>query len=310
MNFDDALLLRRIANTVIANITTHNRSKLTISLFLYRLSEYLHMSPYKNVANSLIKESFADIEKSVSSKYSFTLAEIGIGLIRLINNNFLEDSLNSEILYEIDKAVFSDKTDILAPNIYSPTLYLLYRLKYYPRNFNKEYGDFFISRVLSYKDEKFLLFSKDPITLCGLLYLCMELKYGLNDKCIEIELLIKKFMILLNHYEKDSIAYNRIAYYYLIKTIDLIPSQDKLRLTLNTFMQNLWALTDDEHYYFDSWIIDLLNIRPLPLSNTQKVDLEKKIRDSYYDLTHSSERLTGVGMNILTNINIQNERNN
>lgn len=136
MNMD--VLIERMANLSIANL--HNTSalglfngKMGIALFLYRYAKFSGKELYEKFADDLIDEIYDEINKSMSPELSGGLSGIGVGLMYLLQEKYLEGDVD-EILAEIDELLLEEplntlKQDILLPYpVYSAGIYLLSRI--------------------------------------------------------------------------------------------------------------------------------------------------------------------------------------
>lgn len=303
MGKQEEIILRRIANTIIANLSTQCPGKLAISLFLYKYSEYVEESSYEDTATILIKEVLSNIKKDARPHPIYSLSEIGVGLIRLIINDYLEDSVNSHILCKIDEVVSSDNNNITTTEVYSPTLYLIYRLKYYPKNFDIRHLQVFLSHVYSYKDEELLVFTKDPTPLCMILYLCMIVKNEYRNELKGLNVIIDKIIISLDCYEKGLFYENRLAYYSLTMASEIKPKFNRIYSTIFSFIGSIKYDKEPKLFYTDSWLLTLFDFKSIELADNLLVYIEEQLRDSYYDPYLSPLRLAGVGQILLNNKN-------
>ncbi len=308
MGKQEKIILRRIANTIIANLSTQCSGKLAISLFLYKYSEYVEEPSYEDTATILIKEVLSNIKKDARPHPIYSLVEIGVGLIRLIINDYLEDSDNSHILCKIDEVVFSDNNSITTTEIYSPTLYLIYRLKYYPKNFDIRYLHVFISHVYSYEDEDLLVFTKDPTPLCLILCLCMIVKNKYRNEIKGLTVIIDKIILSLDCYEKDLFYESRLAYYSLTMASGMTPKYDHIYSNICSFIDTIKYEKEPQLYYTDSWLLMLFNFKSISLADDLLVYIDEQLRDSFYDPYLSPLRLAGIGLLLLTNKNHKNEK--
>lgn len=301
-------LLRQIANTIVANASVSYPGKFDVCLFLYKYAELYNAPVYEILPNKLIKETFIDFDKKVDTYGAYPLAEIGIGLIRLIDAGFVEDTENSDILKKIDKIIFENELQacyhhrLKTDNPYITFLYIYYRLKLYSRNLNKTYYNMFIRDTLSYvKDKGTAMLDKKYNYVC-ILYLCLLLKHELKYKDVQLSIIISRIVSELCVEDiKALIKYKPIKYCF-IRITQVYPKEDKNYPFILECFSVIENLHDESSWYSDSWISILYGID----SNLSGLAIRKKeigvyMRDSYYDSVLVSQRLSGVGLSLLFN---------
>lgn len=289
-------LLRKIANAIVANASSICQGKLTLSMYLFRYSEFLNSPTYECIASKYLKDSFMDMEKAINGRSYNSLAEMGIGLIRLIKAGYVEDSNHSEILCRIDNLVFENQINILKDDITWRLLYLLYRLKYYPNNFEMKYYEHFMSMCVVDENHALLLLSKEPTGHCVLLYLYIILQY--QKHLGDFSGIIEELINAINYYRG---YFQPMAKYCLIKSCEIIPSKEKAYNEINDLIKNIKTVSSEAGYYNDAYIMDILDCTSSFLISKGTADLVEKIRDLYYDMQLGPQRLASIGIMMLSN---------
>jgi hypothetical protein len=133
---NEEILLRRIANTILLNISEVSNiglfnGKMGIALFLYHYSRIDKNQIYDKFAEELLDNVFLSLDRTLSADISNDLAEIGWGINYLIKNKFVDADAN--VLDEVDTFLYELKhKDILVKTsnncpFFSKEMYLVER---------------------------------------------------------------------------------------------------------------------------------------------------------------------------------------
>lgn len=296
------LLLRRIANTIIANASTSNPGKLEVCLFLYKYAEYSNNPIYEQLPRTLLKEIFKDLEERINMVGHCNFAEIGIGLIRLIDSGFVLDSDDSAILMQLDKLLLEQELNKTfacnkeADNTYSVMLYIYYRFVVYPRGLRPEHYELVINQVMRYvQDRDHIMLNKKQIFI-EILYVCVLLENRNEYKDPRISEIITKIMAGICKEDLRVLLKYPVIKHCCLRVYQISPK------VLSEFETLLNESCRKDLWYQEAWISDLYgsNIYSSILPHYIE-ELETYIYDSYYDSVLVGLKLSGIGLNILFN---------
>ena len=183
------IILRKIANTIIANLENTTgiglfEGKMGICIFLYEYSRLSGHSTYEKIASDLLDDVFRNLNPTMSTNITNGLAGIGCGLIRLVHKGFVECD-SSDLLDDVDAALFTNirkslmREKMMPKGIFPSGVYLIHRLRYFPNAKNGEWADRTIAEIEKYVGEC-LKFGAIPtvsslnsiIFVCNNLYSC------------------------------------------------------------------------------------------------------------------------------------------
>ena len=131
-------LLRKIANTVIANLDNTTeiglfKGRMGLTIFLYEYARYSGNSVYEKMADTLIDRIYTQFKPGISFSMIDGSASIGIGLSYLLRNHFIEGNIDN-ILQDLDRKLLDSSEDVLFKEttstipVFSSGAYLLSRL--------------------------------------------------------------------------------------------------------------------------------------------------------------------------------------
>lgn len=153
--------LQKIANTLVLYSYHISRNglldgKMGIILFLYRYSQYVNCKYYSEFADDLLDKVLASVTH-ISPDFENGLTGIGWTVNYLIKNGYIDGDPN-DVLFDVDKRVFSSLRCTPDTSIFGQGLYLLERLKDKQSNtkFEKHVTnclDFCISGIKGYKGQ-------------------------------------------------------------------------------------------------------------------------------------------------------------
>lgn len=131
-------LIRKIANTIVANLQNTStlglfNGEVGIALFLYQYARFSKQNLYEEVADELVEDVYAKINKGMGSDLKNGFSGIGLGIKYLIDEKLLEGEID-EILSEIDETLLENaakvfRNELAMPNpVFSTGIYLHARL--------------------------------------------------------------------------------------------------------------------------------------------------------------------------------------
>lgn len=137
--------LQIIANTIVCNLGMTQeigltKGKMGISLFLYKYAKKSGIKEYESTANLLLDEIINNLYKSMDKSVTDGLAGIGIGLITLLSEGYVEDTDENDSLDEVDNLLFQEivKKDITVSDFFSSAIYFIHRCTRYRAGLNVE----------------------------------------------------------------------------------------------------------------------------------------------------------------------------
>lgn len=315
MKIEDKIILQKIANTIIVYMSDAQTpclisGKMGICVFLYYYSSFFDNSVYEDIASDLLKEIFDEMEDSVAHQKNICFSEIGIGIIKLLSLNYIDDSEHSEILKNIDNIVLLQSIESFylsnqyPHNLYFPGIYLLYRLKFYRKNFDMNLFDHFIDKVNSFltSREKNDLFYKNKSLYCSFLCICLLLKYDLKEKDKRIDNIIRTIIKVLNEVDFDMYSNNKYIYFKLSESLNCIPKNIRLYETINNYISHLNYKNNFNTWCNDAWYEILYGINNCDILNKQYGKLiDSMITNFSFDLKTICQTLSGVGISLIFN---------
>ena len=133
-------LLRKIANTVIANLDNTTeiglfKGRMGLTIFLYEYARYSGNSVYEKMADTLIDRIYTQFKPGISFSMIDGSASIGIGLSYLLRNHFIEGNIDKENVLQLQKDLLRLSVNALEKRYYqfSDILLLKYILPLVPK---------------------------------------------------------------------------------------------------------------------------------------------------------------------------------
>ncbi|GCB35776.1 hypothetical protein [Bacteroides faecalis] len=306
-------ILLQTANAIVANLANTEQvglfdGKIGVCLFLYRYAQYSGNGIYENIASNLLDGIFGQLKPDLSPSAIDGGFGIGLGLTNLIKDGFLEVDPRESVFHYVDEALFRDVRSPLMKEInfpiplFSSGMYLLSRMSWRMDDIDNVWiagmiensRSIIASGINNKRKLKLSLLNSMLYVLCGFYERLEVNKIGirklLNDilnLCIQsidegeyqdIDIILLKQLV-----EKNQVNLKVISVSVLekIDCLDCFVDMD----TLDVWYDNAW------------WGI-LYNIpilRKLSFENV-KIYIDKKIQDSFYDISMINSKLSSVGL--------------
>lgn len=131
-------LLLRVANTILCNFSmTYNMSlvdgKMGVCIFLYEYARYTGVKEYEDIADGLLDSILESLHIGDSEDKIINIAGIGIGIIYLLSNGFIEDTDDNDALKEVDDLMLKTirTSEVPTGMLIHAASYFIYRYRYY-----------------------------------------------------------------------------------------------------------------------------------------------------------------------------------
>lgn len=301
-------LLMRIANTVMANYDNTEKvglfdGKMGLCLFFYNCSRYTGCEYYAKTASVLLDEVFMSLNPSMSPSVTDGVAGIGCGIVSLLHDGFVEPE-GEDILGHVDAVLLRDMPDkfLIEDNypapLFSPGIYLSYRLRFYPEGLDVGCADDLISLVKDNLEKchdsntaLHLSFINSIVFVCNML--CAT-DSSFTAKTGEIRHLCDLGM-------EQSVSNKRDRYCDLV-TFEKLNPDNRYGIVLNEKKRvegNINAL--DLWYDYGWW--NILYDMSLYKTDTDKYInyVNKKMMDCFYDISNVNQKLAAAGMYFIKN---------
>lgn len=301
-------VLMRMANTVMANYDNTEKiglfdGKMGLCLFFYNCSRYSGYEYYAKTASELLDDVFCGLNPSMSPSVTDGAAGIGCAIVSLLHDDFVEPD-GEDILNHVDSVLLRDMWDkfLIEENypvpLFSPGIYLSYRLRFYPEGLRAGCANDLISLIKDNLEKSHdnntvlhLSFINSIVFICNML---CRTDNTFTTKTYEIRHLCNSLMEL-------AVLNNKYRYCDLIISEKLNPNSHhnailikKERLENNTNALDLW-------YDYGWW--NILYDISLYKTNTDRYVcyVDTKMTDCYYDIRDVNQKLAAAGMYFIKN---------
>lgn len=301
-------VLMRMANTVMANYDNTEKiglfdGKMGLCLFFYNCSRYSGYEYYAKTASELLDDVFCGLTPSISPSVTDGAAGIGCAIVSLLHDDFVEPD-GEDILNHVDSVLLRDMWDkfLIEENypvpLFSPGIYLSYRLRFYPEGLRAGCANDLISLIKDNLEKchdnntvLHLSFINSIVFICNML--CKS-DSTFTTKTCEIRHLCDSLMEL-------SVSDNRYRYCDLI--ISEMLSPDSHHNTILTEKKRLVNNIDELDLWYDYGWWNILYDISLYKTDTDKYIcyVDSKMKDCYYDIRDVNQKLAAAGMYFIKN---------
>ncbi|WP_211146888.1 MULTISPECIES: hypothetical protein [Bacteroides] len=306
-------LLRKIANTVIANLDNTTeiglfKGRMGLTIFLYEYARYSGNSVYEKMADTLIDRIYTQFKPGISFSMIDGSASIGIGLSYLLRNHFIEGNIDN-ILQDLDRKLLDSSEDVLFKEttsiipVFSSGAYLLSRLPLCSVEQKEKWITNIIDTGISFMWKIIIRKKFEPkLSLLNSMFLVYNqlMKYNIDKENV-LQLQKDLLRLSVNALEKRYYQFSDIL---LLKYIlPLVPKeisidgQSRLRSLLSGINMDDFNIEEWNNGLWWCFVYDITSLEYSIEAIEKYVD--QKMLDYSFDLDDINSQFSVLGLNLI-----------